>query len=163
MWWLLTFRFRLRGCGRGSYIADGVRIRPGAVKIGAHSFIGPECWLASRAEIGNWVMLAGRVALVGGDHRIDKPGVPAIEAGRAENQLISINDDVWICHGAIIHHGVTIGEGAVVAAGSVVTKDVQAYSIVGGTPASWIRDRFDKENAKFHSEQLALRRLSLGK
>jgi acetyltransferase-like isoleucine patch superfamily enzyme len=30
---------------------------------------------------------------------------------------------------------------AIVAAGSVVTKDVEAYTIVGGTPAKFIKKR----------------------
>lgn len=158
MMWLLAFHHRLVACGKGSYIADRVRIRPGVVSIGQASFIGPECWLASAADIGNWVMLAGRVALVGGDHRIDRPGVPAIEAGRGENKLIQIEDDVWIGHGAIIHHGVTIGEGAVVAAGAVVTKDVPAYSIVGGVPAVVIRDRFPEADKEAHRDALEQRR-----
>lgn len=37
--------------------------------------------------------------------------------------------------------GVTIHEGAIVLAGSVVTKDVDAYTIVGGNPAKYIKDR----------------------
>lgn len=161
MWWLLTFRFQLIGCGNGSYIADGVRIRPGCVSMGTNAFIGPECWLASKAEIGNWVMLAARVALVGGDHRIDRPGIPAIEAGRAENKVIKICDDVWIGHGAIVNHGVTIGEGAVVAAGAVVTRDVPAYTIVGGVPAEFIRQRFDESTASQHAGELEKRREQL--
>jgi acetyltransferase-like isoleucine patch superfamily enzyme len=36
--------------------------------------------------------------------------------------------------------GVTIGEGGIVAAGAVVTKDVPAYSIVAGNPATVIRE-----------------------
>ena len=35
--------------------------------------------------------------------------------------------------------GVTIGEYAVVAAGAVVTKNVPAYSVVGGVPAKVIK------------------------
>ena len=35
--------------------------------------------------------------------------------------------------------GVTIGEGAIVAAGAVVTKDVDAFCVVGGVPAKFIK------------------------
>lgn len=45
--------------------------------------------------------------------------------------------------GAIILGGVTIGAGAVVAAGSVVTKNVEPYTMVAGTPAKMIK-RFNK-------------------
>ena len=37
--------------------------------------------------------------------------------------------------------GVTIGEGAVVAAGAVVTKDVEPFTVVGGNPAKFIKNR----------------------
>ena len=47
----------------------------------------------------------------------------------------------WICSRAIIMPGITVGEGAVVASGAIVTKDVAAYSIVGGVPAKEIGKR----------------------
>ena len=58
---------------------------------------------------------------------------------------IIIDDDVWIGYGSIIMPGVHIGKGAVIASGSIVTKSVPPYTIVGGVPAAYIRNRFDKE------------------
>lgn len=54
-----------------------------------------------------------------------------------------IGNDVWIGYKATIMPGVTIGDGAIIAAKSVVVKDVEPYTIVGGNPATRIRQRFD--------------------
>lgn len=53
---------------------------------------------------------------------------------------IIIGHNVWIGDKATILGGVTIGEGAVIAANSVVTRDVPAYSVVGGNPARVIKN-----------------------
>jgi phosphonate metabolism protein (transferase hexapeptide repeat family) len=45
---------------------------------------------------------------------------------------VHIGHDVWIGHGAVVLPGKNVGTGAVVAAGAIVTKDVPAYTIVGG-------------------------------
>ena len=58
---------------------------------------------------------------------------------------IIIGNDVWIGYNAIILSGVTIGDGAIIATGAVVTKDVPAYTIVGGIPAKKIKKRFSDE------------------
>lgn len=55
-----------------------------------------------------------------------------------------IGNDVWIGHQALIMPGITIGDGAIIASRSVVTKDVPAYTIVGGSPAQTLRQRFDE-------------------
>jgi maltose O-acetyltransferase len=48
---------------------------------------------------------------------------------------VLIGDRAWVCYRAIILPGVCIGEGAVVGAGAVVSRDVEPYSIVAGSPA----------------------------
>lgn len=53
-----------------------------------------------------------------------------------------IGNDVWIGYEAVIMPGVKIGDGAIIAAKSVVVKDVPPYTIVGGNPASLLRQRF---------------------
>lgn len=58
---------------------------------------------------------------------------------------IVIGNDVWIGFEAVIMSGVTIGDGAIIASRAVVTKDVPAYTIVGGVPARPIRKRFDDQ------------------
>jgi virginiamycin A acetyltransferase len=56
-----------------------------------------------------------------------------------------VGNDVWLGYKAIIMPGIQIGDGAIIASGSIVTKDVAPYSIVGGNPATLIRNRFDDE------------------
>lgn len=58
---------------------------------------------------------------------------------------IVIGNDVWIGYEATILSGVTIGDGAIIGAKAVVTRDVPAYSVVGGVPAKEIKRRFDAD------------------
>lgn len=51
---------------------------------------------------------------------------------------ISIGNNVFIGHSAIVLRNCTIGDNCVVAAGAVVTKDVPPNSVVGGVPAKFI-------------------------
>lgn len=61
---------------------------------------------------------------------------------------VSIGHDTWLGHGATILPGVTVGDGAAIGAGAVVSKDVAAYTIVGGVPAKPIRERFPRAIAE---------------
>ena len=61
-----------------------------------------------------------------------------------------IGHDVWIGAEAMIMPGVKIGHGALIGARAIVTKNVEAYSIVGGNPAKLIRKRF----SEVHIQQL---------
>ena len=53
---------------------------------------------------------------------------------------------MWIGYEALIMPGVRIGNGAIVSSRAVVTRDVPAYTIVGGNPAVPIRRRFSDED-----------------
>ncbi len=58
---------------------------------------------------------------------------------------VIIGNDVWIGDGVTIMSGVKIGDGCVVAANSHVVKDCLPYSLVGGNPAKFIKNRFDQD------------------
>jgi len=55
-----------------------------------------------------------------------------------------VGNEVGIGARAMIMGGVRIGDGAVVLPGTVVTKDVQPYAVVAGSPARLVRYRFDE-------------------
>lgn len=56
---------------------------------------------------------------------------------------ITIGNDVWICENVLIMSGVIIGDGAVIGANTIVTKDVEPYRIVAGSPNKVIKKRFE--------------------
>jgi maltose O-acetyltransferase len=56
---------------------------------------------------------------------------------------ITVGNNVFIGHGAIVLPGVSVGNNVVVAAGSVVTKDVPENSVVGGNPAKYLKSITD--------------------
>lgn len=119
------------------------------ISLGDRVQFGPGCIINCDAQIGDSVLFARNVALVGrDDHRIDLPGVLIWDAPRGDSHKTFIGSDVWIGHGAIIVAGVHIGDGAVVAAGSVVVKDVPPYTVVGGNPAKVIKKRFEGLSAQ---------------
>lgn len=95
----------------------------------------------SKIVIGNYVMIAHNVMIIGGNHNISKTDIPMMLQGDGKQGDIIIKDDVWIGAGSIILTGVTIGKGSVVGAGSVVTKSIEPFSIVGGNPAKLIKKR----------------------
>jgi virginiamycin A acetyltransferase len=57
-----------------------------------------------------------------------------------------IGNDVWIGGNATIMPGVHIGHGAIVSTASVVTKNVPDYAIVGGNPATHLKDRYTHDD-----------------
>ena len=129
--------------------------------IGAYSYIGRNSEIRS-GEIGRFCSIGRNVVMSPAEHptqfvtthpvAFNKKsyfrGDPYFAAimqggGGAREARIFIGHDVWIGEGAFLRAGVTIGTGAIIAARAVVVRDVDPYSIVGGTPAKLIRYRFE--------------------
>lgn len=131
--------------GTGFYVAPGVKIlslEQGRIIIGKNVSFNFDCYLSavkSKVVIGDNVLFGPSIVVVNDNHNF-RLGQLIREQGLNTKDII-IGNDVWIGAKAVILAGVTIGDGAVIAAGSVVTKDVEAYTIVGGVPAKKIKDR----------------------
>ncbi|WP_405095305.1 acyltransferase [Micromonospora sp. NBC_01412] len=113
----------------------------------------------SRIRIGDNVMFGPQVTIRGGNHRVDRVGVPMTAVGKqpgdeALDRGVTIGDDVWVGTRAVILHGVTVGRGAVVGAGAVVTRPVPPYAIVAGNPARVIRLRWPVATIAAHERAL---------
>jgi acetyltransferase-like isoleucine patch superfamily enzyme len=143
------------------YVSKGVYLASD-LKAGAYSYVGANCKLYPRVEIGDYTMLADDVKVVGGDHTFDTPGLPMIFCDRGIINKTIIGKDVWIGTNVIIMTGVKIGNGAIIAAGSVVTKDVEPYAIMAGIPAKKIKERFDENQIALHNKMLDLNLKDLG-
>lgn len=131
----------------------------GSISIDEHSYIGHSTFICrSKIEIGKNVTIAWGSTFYDHDsHSLDymerrkdiddelkdiRTGKHFIQSKNwnvVNSKPIKICDDAWIGMNCIILKGVTIGEGAIVGAGSVVTKDVPAWTVVGGNPAKVIK------------------------
>lgn len=118
--------------------------RGGRIQIGCNFFMGKGSLIQATAgsvvTIGDDVMVANMVTIVASDHSVVNTAVPMCRQPEC-GVGIRIGSDVWIAAHAVLTDGVNVGDGAVIAAGAVVTRDVPAYSIVGGVPAKQIGSR----------------------
>lgn len=91
-------------------------------------------------EIGKNVSISPNVRIITAQHEINSVDFKYI------SKKVKIEDYVWIGTGAMIMPGIKLGKGSVVAAGSIVTKNVEPYTVVGGVPAKFIKEREKKLN-----------------
>lgn len=115
--------------GRYITIGSNVGIGPyaslggaGGLEIGDECIIGP--YFSCHPENHNFHIL---------EESIRHQGVTRVG--------IKVGRNCWVGAKVSILDGVEIGEGCVIAAGAVVTKSFPAYSVIGGVPARWIKQR----------------------
>ena len=94
-----------------------------------------DCYNVDIVLIGSNVVVSQKAYLCTASHEITHVTYPLIVSP------IIIKDQAWIAADAFVGMGVTIGEGAVVGARSVVTKNVEPWTVVGGNPARFIKNR----------------------
>ncbi|WP_367773606.1 acyltransferase [Flavobacterium sp. WC2421] len=116
-----------------------------SIKIGSHVGVsGATISSISSITIGDNVLIGSGVLITDNDAHSISP-----EFRNDKNKILSkpiiIENDVFIGARSIILKGVTIGRGALIGAGSVVSKNVDAFAIVGGNPAKKIGDVRDEK------------------
>ena len=113
------------------------------IGIGTGSGLGENFHLQNCSlVIGNNVMVAPNVMVLGGGHKFDRVDIPIGKQGNLPKSYLEICDDVWIGNRVIILGNVKrIGTGAIIGAGAVVTKAVPDSAVVAGNPAKVIRYR----------------------
>lgn len=115
--------------------------------IGDYTYIGYNC-LITKATIGRYCSIADNVSIGPGEHDVKRASTSSLFYKSPYEELtkdeIIIGNDVWIGVNSVIRRGVKIGDGAVIGANSFVNKDVPAFEIYAGTPAKFIKNRFDQ-------------------
>lgn len=127
------------------------------VDIGLYSYGGcfdPQFNTGGSVKIGRYCSFASNIRYFGGNHPMHYTSMSPYFYNKSfgyavkdiDREALMVGHDVWCGYGVIItSHCKRIGNGVVIAAGAIVTKDVPAYAIVAGNPATILRYRFDSE------------------
>jgi putative colanic acid biosynthesis acetyltransferase WcaF len=140
--WYGWRRFLLRLLG--AKVGAGVRIRPSAwiempwnLDIGDRSIVGDHAILycLGKVTIGRDVVISQYAHLCAGTHDYTSRRFPLLRLP------ITIGDSAWIAADAFVGPNVTVGNRAVVGARASAFKDVPPDTVVGGSPARYIKPR----------------------
>lgn len=138
-------RFLLRSFGAN--IGTGVHPYPSAriwapwnLEMADHSCLSEyvDCYSVDKINIGAHAVISQYTFLCTASHDYDDPEFPLITAP------INIGANVWVAADVFIGPGVNIGEGTVVGARSSVFNNVDAWQVVAGQPAKFIKNRENK-------------------
>jgi maltose O-acetyltransferase len=108
------------------------------IHVGENFFANFDCTFLDVCEIrvGDNCFIAPGVHIYTATHPLNPlERISGLEYGKP----VTIGHNVWIGGKSLINPGVHIGDNVVVASGSVVTKDVPNSVVVGGNPATIIK------------------------
>lgn len=132
--------------GKNVVIYGGLEIRnPWNIQIGDGTVVGDDCKFDGRKGliIGKNVNFSTGVWIWTDEH--DKED--SLFRSSLKDGKVTIGNRAWLSSRATVLPDIIINDGAVVAAGAVVTKNVDAYSVVGGVPAKVLGVR--NQNLKY--------------
>ena len=132
---LRTFGAKVHG---RPFVFSSARIyAPFNLELHDRSCIGPnvDVYNLGRVILREEATISQDTMLCGGTHDLCSPRLPLLVGD------IDIGRNAFIGVRAMVLPGIAIGEGGVVGAGSVVTRDVDAWAVVGGNPARQIGKR----------------------
>jgi len=124
--------------GKGLVIKPNVRIKnPWRLVIGDNCWIGESVWIDNLedVEIGSNVSISQGAMLLTGNHDYTISSFP-YRLGK-----IKLEDGVWIGAHAVVCPGVVCGSHAILTVNSVATKNLGAWEIYAGNPATFVRKR----------------------
>jgi acetyltransferase-like isoleucine patch superfamily enzyme len=146
------YRRRLLSCGE-DVVFDPLSstIQYDQVRIGSRVYIGPGATIG-RADIGDDVMLGPNVSLRDGYHAYDVVGKTMRDSGDAAAGpgRVIVGSDVWIGEGAVLLRRARVPDGVVVGTKAMVHGPVPPYTVVAGTPAAVVRQRFSDDELREH-------------
>jgi putative colanic acid biosynthesis acetyltransferase WcaF len=110
---------------------------PSNLTVGEYAAIGPRviCYCMAPIRIDDYAIVSQGSHLCAGTHDTEDPLFQLIA------RPITIEKHAWVAAEAFVGPGVTIGEGAVLGARAVAFRDIGAWEIHVGNPATKSRDR----------------------
>lgn len=124
--------------GIGLIIKNNVNIKfPWKLSIGNNVWLGENCWIDNLdyVRIGNDVCISQGALLLTGNHDYTKSSFDY------RNAPIILEEGVWVGAKAVICPGVCAFSHSILTVGSVATKDMEAWGIYQGNPATKTRNR----------------------
>lgn len=141
-WKVILLRCFGAKIAKNAYVYSNAKIfMPWNLVMEEHACIasGVDCYNAAPIIIKKNATVSQRAYLCTASHNISSSHHEQIE------RSIVIEERAWVAAEAFIGPGVTIGTGAVVGARAVVFKDVYPWTVVGGNPAKYIKNRIIKD------------------
>lgn len=139
----IFFASLTKSCGSNVSILPGCYFKyPEKISVGDNVSFQPMCFIgaAGGVQIGNNVSMAHGSTILSTTHTFEQIDVPIkYQPMRLAETIIA--DDVWVGCGVTILAGIRVGTGCVIGANSTVTKDIDDYMVVAGSPAKVIKGR----------------------